>query len=155
MEGKNKLPIGVELVRRGLIDENDVNKAIEYQKEHPGRKLGDIINILGLCDSYSLIRAIGEILDEKAILLEPSDIAIKVTDYISLDVAKQCMAVPFDISNGKVKVCFADTSDKRSIDTVRLLLLNKGLIMERYITFMTNIEDVLKSLEGRTSDSKI
>ena len=152
MEGKNKLPIGVELVRRGLIDENDVNKAIEYQKEHPGRKLGDIINILGLCDSYSLIRAIGEILDEKAILLEPSDIAIKVTDYISLDVAKQCMAVPFDISNGKVKVCFADTSDKRSIDTVRLLLLNKGLIMERYITFMTNIEDVLKSLEGRTSD---
>ena len=152
MEGKNKLPIGVELVRRGLIDENDVNKAIEYQKEHPGRKLGDIINILGLCDSYSLIRAIGEILDEKAILFEPSDIAIKVTDYISLDVAKQCMAVPFDISNGKVKVCFADTSDKRSIDTVRLLLLNKGLIMERYITFMTNIEDVLKSLEGRTSD---
>ena len=152
MEGRNKLPIGVELVRRGLIDENDVSKAIEYQKEHPGRKLGDIINILGLCDSYSLIRAIGEILDEKAILLEPSDIAIKVTDYISLDVAKQCMAVPFDISNGKVKVCFADTSDKRSIDTVRLLLLNKGLIMERYITFMTNIEDVLKSLEGRTSD---
>lgn len=152
MEGKNRLPIGVELVRRGLIDENDVNKAIEYQKEHPGRKLGDIINILGLCDSYSLIKAIGEILDEKAILLEPSDVAIKVTDFISLDVAKQCMAIPFDISNGKVKVCFADTSDKRSIDTVRLLLLNKGLIMERYITFMTNIEDVLKSLEGRTSD---
>ena len=152
MEGKNRLPIGVELVRRGLIDENDVNKAIEYQKEHPGRKLGDIINILGLCDSYSLIKAIGEILDEKAILLEPNDVAIKVTDFISLDVAKQCMAIPFDISNGKVKVCFADTSDKRSIDTVRLLLLNKGLIMERYITFMTNIEDVLKSLEGRTSD---
>ena len=152
MEGKNRLPIGVELVRRGLIDENDVNKAIEYQKEHPGRKLGDIINILGLCDSYSLIKAIGEILDEKAILLEPNDVAIKVTDFISLDVAKQCMAIPFDISNGKVKVCFADTSDKRSIDTVRLLLLNKGLIMERYITFMTNIEDVLRSLEGRTSD---
>ena len=152
MEGKNRLPIGVELVRRGLIDENDVNKAIEYQKEHPGRKLGDIINILGLCDSYSLIKAIGEILDEKAILLEPNDVAIKVTDFISLDVAKQCMAIPFDISNGKVKVCFADTSDKRSIDTVRLLLLNKGLIMESYITFMTNIEDVLKSLEGRTSD---
>ena len=152
MEGKNKLPIGVELVRRGLIDENDVNKAIEYQKEHPGRKLGDIINILGLCDSYSLIRAIGEILDEKAILLEPSDIAIKVTDYISLDVAKQCMAVPFDISNGRVRVCFADTFDKRAIDTVRLLLLNKGLTMERYITFATNIEEVLKFLEGKTSD---
>ena len=152
MEGKNKLPIGVELVRRGLIDENDVSKAIEYQKEHPGRKLGDIINILGLCDSYSLIKVMGEILDEKAIILEPSDIAINVVDYISLDVAKQCMAVPFDIINGRVRVCFADTSDKRAIDTVRLLLLNKGLTMEKYITFATNIEDVLKFLEGKTSD---
>ncbi len=152
MEGRNKVPIGVELVRRGLIDENDVSKAIEYQKEHPGRKLGDIINILGLCDSYSLIKAMGEILDEKAILLEPSDIAINVLDYISLDVAKQCMAVPFDIVNGRVRVCFADTFDKRAIDTVRLLLLNKGLTMERYITFATNIEEVLKFLEGKTSD---
>ena len=154
MEGKNKLqvPIGVELVRRGLIDENDVSKAIEYQKEHPGRKLGDIINILGLCDSYSLIKAMGEILDEKAIILEPSDIAINVLEYISLDVAKQCMAIPFDISNGRVKVCFADTSDKNAIDTVRLLLLNKGLTMDRYMTFSSNIEDVLKFLEGRTSD---
>ena len=152
MEGKNKIPIGVELVRRGLIDENDVSKAIEYQKEHPGRKLGDIINILGLCDSYSLIKAMGEILDEKAIVLEPSDIAINVVDYISLDVAKQCMAIPFDINNGRVKVCFADTSDKRAIDTVRLLLLNKGLTMDRYMTFTTNIEDVLKFLEGKTSD---
>ena len=152
MEGRNKVPIGVELVRRGLIDENDVSKAIEYQKEHPGRKLGDIINILGLCDSYSLIKAMGEILDEKAILLEPSDIAINVLDYISLDVAKQCMAVPFDIVNGRVRVCFADTFDKRAIDTVRLLLLNKGLTMERYITFTTNIEEVLKFLEGKTSD---
>lgn len=154
MEGKNKLqvPIGVELVRRGLIDENDVSKAIEYQKEHPGRKLGDIINILGLCDSYSLIKAMGEILDEKAIILEPSDIAINVLEYISLDVAKQCMAIPFDINNGKVKVCFADTSDKNAIDTVRLLLLNKGLTMDRYMTFSSNIEDVLKFLEGRTSD---
>ena len=152
MEGRNKVPIGVELVRRGLIDENDVSKAIEYQKEHPGRKLGDIINILGLCDSYSLIKAMGEILDEKAILLEPSDIAINVLDYISLDVAKQCMAVPFDIVNGRVRVCFADTFDKRAIDTVRLLLLNKGLTMERYITFTTNIEEVLKFVEGKTSD---
>ena len=94
----------------------------------------------------------GEILDEKAILLEPSDIAINVLDYISLDVAKQCMAVPFDIVNGRVRVCFADTFDKRAIDTVRLLLLNKGLTMERYITFTTNIEEVLKFLEGKTSD---
>lgn len=152
MEGKNKIPIGVELVRRGLINENDVNKAIEYQRKHPTHKLGDVIHILRLCDNYELIKAIGEILDEKAILLQPSDVTLSVTDYISLDVAKQCMAIPFEIVGGKIKVCFADTSDRKAIDTVRLLLLNKGLVMERYITFRSNIEEILSLMQGTTHE---
>ena len=152
MEGRNRLPIGIELVRRGLITEADVNKAIEYQKSNPDRRLGDIIKILHLCDEYKLIEAIGEILDEKAILLTRSDIAINVTDYISLDVAKQCMAIPFEISNGKIKVCFADASNKKSNDIVRLLLLNKGLVMEKYITFASNMEEIFKTFEGRATE---
>ena len=76
------------MLDQGLITEEDVNKAIEYQKIHTGRRLGDIIKILNLCDEYQLIDAIGEILNERAILLHKSDVAINVTDYISLDVAK-------------------------------------------------------------------
>ena len=34
------------------------------------------------------------------------------------------------------------------MDTVRLLLLNKGLVMESYITFESEIDKILKSLEG-------
>ena len=152
MELRNRLPIGIELVRRGLITEEDVNKAIEYQKANPGRKLGDVIKILHLCDEYRLITAIGEILGEKAILLTKPDITLNVTDFISLDVAKQCMAIPFDISNGRIKVCFADTSNKKSNDIVRLILLNKGLVMEKYITFASNIEEILESFEGKATD---
>ena len=39
MEMKRRQPIGVELVRRGIISENDVNKAVEYQRNHPTKKL--------------------------------------------------------------------------------------------------------------------
>lgn len=152
MESRNRLPIGIELVRRGLITEDDVNKAMEYQRANPEKKLGDIIKILHLCDEYRLIEAIGDILGEKAILLTKSDITINITDYISLDVAKQCMAIPFDISNGRIKVCFADTSNKKSNDIVRLLLLNKGLVMEKYITFASNIEEIFETLEGKATD---
>ena len=38
-----KAPLGVELVKRGLITEDDVNRAISYQKEHPDKKIGDIL----------------------------------------------------------------------------------------------------------------
>ncbi|MBP3256350.1 MAG: type II/IV secretion system protein [Clostridia bacterium] len=152
MAQKSNQPIGIELAKRKLITEADIEKALEYQKSHPGKKLGDIINILHLCDSNELIQAVGEILGEKAILLDESDIRVNVSDYISLDIAKANKAIPFEADNGKVKVCFADTSNKRAIDTVRLLLLNRGMVMDKYITFETNIDKLLDSLEGVASD---
>ncbi len=143
-------PIGIELVKRGVINENDIDKALQYQKTHPDKKLGDILNILGLCDSYILIGAIADILGEKGILLKESDVKLNLEEYVSLDVLKQNKAIPFEIDNGRIKVCFADTANKRAIETIRLLLINKGLIMEKFITFESNIEKVLKSREGNS-----
>lgn len=153
MDTKRKGPIGIELVRRGLINEEDLNKALDYQKLNPNTKLIEIINTLNLCDEYALIEALGDILDEKSIILNKSDIAINVAEYISIDVAKKNKAVPFEINGSKVKVCFSDTLNRTAIDTVRLLLLNKGLIMEKYITFEKNIDNILESLEGSITEN--
>lgn len=147
-----KQPIGIELVRKGIITEGDIEKALEYQKTHPNKKIGDILNILQVADSYTLIKAIGEVLEEKAILLDINDIKINVQDYIGADILKQNKAIPFEIENGKIKVCFADTANRRTVDTIRLLLLNKGLVMDKYITFESNIEQILKSLEGSSTN---
>jgi len=148
MDMRKRQPIGVELVKRGIVTEKDIEKALEYQREHPNRKLGDILYILDVCDPNKLIETIGEIVGTKGILLNASTIKVKLTDYISLDVAKKNKAVPFEISSGKIKVCFANTVNSRVIDTVRLLLLNKGFVMESYITFESDIDKILKSLEG-------
>ena len=141
MEIKRRQPIGVELVKRGVVTEIDIAKALEYQKEHPSKKLGDILYILDVTDGQKLIEAIGEILNGKTI-------KVKLTDYISLDVAKANRAIPFEVSSGKIKVCFANTVNPKAMDTVRLLLLNKGLVMDSYITFESDIDKILKSLEG-------
>ena len=95
-----------------------------------------------------MIEAIGYILGTKGILLTNRNMKVRLTDYMSLDVAKKYKAIPFEVSSGKVKVCFANTVNDRSMETVRLLFLNKGLVMENYITFESDIERILKSLEG-------
>ena len=152
MDNKRKGPIGIELVKRGLVSEQDITRALEYQKEKPNMKMIEIINELNLCNEYELIEALGDILDEKSIILNPSNISLKISDYISIDVIKQNRAIPFEIVGNKIKVCFSDTSNKKAVDTVRLILLNKGLIMERYITFEKNIRRILETLEGTATD---
>lgn len=148
MDMRRRQPIGVELVKRGIVTESDIENALNYQKDHPNQKIGDILNILNVCDPKVLIEAIGDILGTKGIILNGENLRVKLTDYISLDVAKKNRVVPFEVSNGKIKVCFANSVNDRDKDTIRLLLLNKGLVMESYITFESDIDRILKSLEG-------
>ena len=148
-----KAPMGVELVKKGVVTESDIQTAIEYQKEHPDKKIGDILNILNLCPQAQLIKAMGEILSEKVIILRPDNITINVTEYMSLDVCKSCKAIIFDVIGSKAKVCFADTANKRAIEQVRLILLNRGLVMEKYLTFESAIDTVIESLDGKAGGS--
>ena len=147
----NRQPLGIELVRRGIVGQEDITKALEYQKNNPNERLGDILNKLGVADSNVLLQAIGEILDEKTILLKYEDIQIKIEDYISIDTLKKCLAIPYEISNGTIKVCFASTTNGQQIESIRLLMLNKGLVMQRYITFKENIEAIISRMDNTAS----
>lgn len=151
---KKRQPLGVELAKKAIVTQGDIEKAIQYQKEHPNTKLGDCLYELDVCDPKILIDAIAEVLNEKGIIISEAMVKIKITDYISLDIAKKTKVVPFEISNGKIKVCFADNVNTEDSDKIRLLLLNKGLIMDKYITFEKDIMQILKNLEG-TSHGKI
>jgi hypothetical protein len=67
MAAKKTIPLGIELVKRGVLTENDIQRALEYQKSNPKKKLGDIINILKLCPEETLCKAMGNILGENFI----------------------------------------------------------------------------------------
>lgn len=153
MDGKRKGPIGIELVKMGLITEKDVDAAIAEQMKGSTKKIGDILYKLGVCDPRKLIQGIGEILGEKGILLEDNDIKLNIVDYIAMDTMKENKVIPFEINGSRIKVCFADTVNTRNIETVRLLLLNRGLVMDRYITFESNIEKILRSYDAKGTDN--
>ena len=95
----------------------------------------------------------GEILGEKVMILRPDSININPTEYVSTDVSRSSKAVIFDIIGTKAKVCFADTANKRAIEQIRLLLLNRGLVMEKYLTFESCIENTIESLEGKAEST--
>ncbi len=152
MDMRRRQPLGVELVKKGIVTESNIEDALNYQKENPDKKIGDILYILKAARPEVLIQAIGEILGTKGIILRASDLEVKITDYISLDIAKKNKVIPFAIVQNKIKVCFASTIDNKSMEQIRLLLLNRGLTMESYITFSDEIEKILQSYEGESVD---
>ena len=153
MATNQRQPLGIELVRRGIVKQEDIREALENKKTHTKEKLGDILNDLKLANPRVLLDAMGEILGEKVFYLTETDVKIDVTRYISLDIAKEANVVPFEVQDGIIKVCFSDISNKQQVETVRLLMLNKGLVMERYITFKSNIEEVLSSISNISTET--
>jgi type IV pilus assembly protein PilB len=154
MDIRKRRPIGIELVKRNIVSEGAIDEALQYQKEHPDKKLGEIIYLLGLCDENRLIESIGDILGVKGIILDNSKMKINPLEYITLEALKANKAIPFEIDSGKIKVCFSDNFDVRKMETVRLLMLNKGYTMESYITFNSIMENELKAYDSVVSDEK-
>ena len=155
MEIKRRQPLGIELVRRGVVDGEAIERALQYQSEHPNRRLGDILYILKEADPNVLAREIGDILGTKGIYLSGDKITIEPTEYIPLDMMKSYKAVPFDIESGKIKIAFADVSKSAdNLKSVKMLVLNKGLVMEPYMAFETNIDEYFKKFEEVTMSIK-
>ena len=148
MDMRKRQPIGIELVKRGVVDENDIEEALKEQRKNPNKKLGELLYELKVCDAPTLISAIGDIIGVPGIILSEELIRIDVLEYISLEIARRNKAIPFAIENGKIKVCFADTTNARNIESVRLLMLNKGLVIEPYITFEGIITNIVTRLGG-------
>lgn len=150
-----KAPLGIELVRRGIITEKDIDTAYAYQREHQNVKFGEIFHILKLANDEELLNAIGDLLDVKPVIIDPVSIDIKFSDYISLDIIRQHKVLPFAVEDNKVKVAFANPDDKSVVNMIRLILLNKKLNMEIYVTFSSMIEDVIKAIDTKAERTTI
>ena len=104
MATNQRLPLGIELVKRGIVKQEDITQALEYQMTHPKEKLGDILNDLRLADPKLLLNAMGDVFGEKVIYLTDEDVKIDITKYISVDIAKESNAIPFEVDNGTIKL---------------------------------------------------
>lgn len=145
-------PLGIELVKKGIVSGQDIEKALKYQETHRSRRIGDILYILKVADPYELINAVGEIIGKKGKFLQIDNIGIEPTDYIPFDIMKKNKAVPFEVEAGRIKVAFADVANSESsIKSIKLLMLNKGLVLDVYISFQSNVEEFLESYEERSN----
>lgn len=149
---KNKKnPFGVDLVNAGLITEGQLNEVLAYQKNHPDLKIGEIVDVLNMCDKTELLKLLAEKLEVKPIVLK-DDIDIDYTKFLSRDTVVNLKAFPFKEAGNTVRVAFADPANKEAIESVKLQLLNKGYEMEKYLTLYSMIMNQVRNVKNVQDD---
>ena len=126
-------PLGTELINKRLITEKQLDEVLNYQKDHPEFKIGEVVDILNMCDKKRLLSVIAEQLKQKSVNLDEG-ISIDYTEFLPRDVVINNKAFPFAIDGTTVKVAFSDPLDEKATNEVKLLLVNKGFQMEKYFT---------------------
>ncbi len=146
-----KNPIGVEFIKRGLLTDSQVDRVLQYQKEHKELKFAEIVDILDMCDKSQLLETLADKVGITPVTLD-GDITVNPVKYIPRDMIINYKVMPFDIDGNTLKVAFSDPQDVDKVKEIELLLMNAGYNMEVYITLYTAIMKQIEQI--RTVDSK-
>lgn len=139
-------PIGVEFIKRGLLTESQVDRVLEYQKDHKELKFAEIVDILDMCEKQQILDVLEYKLKITSVLLD-NEIEINPMQYLPRDIIINYRVLPFDVEGNTLKVAFSDPLNGNRLKEVELLLMNQGYDMEIYITLYTTIMKQISNIK--------
>src|SRR5712671_4653870 len=147
--------LGEILVARRLLEPEDVERALELQKER-GDKLGKILIDLGFIASRDLLSALSEQLGVPlAAVDQPPPVAPEI-DGLSPRFMRQCRFIPIRVEDSTIAIAMADPLDFETIAAVRGfsgLKVATALAAEQEI--LDAIDKYYGEAEKQTTDSEI
>ncbi len=149
-----KNPIGIEFIKRGLLTESQVERVLQYQKDHKELKFGEIVDVLEMCDKKKLLDVLAYKLQLNSVMLD-TKLDINPVEYMPRDMIVSYKAIPFKLENKKLSVAFADPLNSERVKEVELYLMNAGYEMDIFITLYTSIMnqiDTVKSVQNSYVD---
>src|SRR4030088_1676153 len=110
--------LGELLIQRKLLEQDDLDRALELQKER-GDKLGKILIDLGFIASRDLLSALSEQLGVPlAAVDQPPPVAPEI-DGLSPRFMRQCRFIPIRLEDSTIAVAMADPLDFETVAAVR------------------------------------
>ncbi|MDD3303720.1 MAG: ATPase, T2SS/T4P/T4SS family [Clostridia bacterium] len=139
-------PIGIEFIKKGLLSEAQVDRVLNYQKDHRDLKFGEIVDILDMCDKEKLLEVISDKLKVTPEMLE-EDIDINPVQFLPRDIIINYRVIPFELEGNTLSVAFSDPMNASRVKEVELLLMNQGFDMEIYVTLYTSIMKQISNIK--------
>lgn len=112
--------IGEMLLRAGIIDEDKLEKAVDYQKTQGGKVASALIK-LDFLDEDDLLEFLSRQLGLPTVSLDEIDVDPDAVKLLQPSIAQKYMAIPYGQVNGTLHVAMADPTDLNAIDDIKFM----------------------------------
>jgi len=110
--------LGEMLVARQLIGPEDLQRALEIQKER-GEKIGKVLIELGFIAARDVLAALSEQLGIPVVTFDGPPPAMPETEGLAPRFMRQCRFLPYAVSDSTLTIAMADPLDFETISAVR------------------------------------
>ncbi len=136
--------LGEMLLARQLIAPEDLDRALEIQKER-GEKIGKVLIDLGFVATRDVLAALSEQLSIPLVTLDGSPPAIPETEGLAPRFMRQCRFLPYATADSTLTIAMADPLDFETISAVRGFT---GLKVEAVLAAEAEILDAIDKFYG-------
>ncbi len=144
--GPRTMRLGEILIERGKIDAEDLERALELQKER-GDKLGKILVDMGLIALRDALGALSDQLGIPLVTVDNPPPAAPEIEGLSHRFLRQCRAYPVEVRDGVLTIAMADPLDFETVAAVRAY---SGLAVETALAPEQEILDAIEKYYGET-----
>ena len=145
--GLRYLRLGEILLERGKIEADDLDRALELQKER-GDKLGKILVDMGLLAQRDVLAALSDQLGVPLVAVDTAPPEAPEIEGLSHRFLRQCRAFPVALVDSTLTVAMADPLDFETIAAVRAF---SGLQIE---TALAPEQEILDAIEKHYGESE-
>jgi type IV pilus assembly protein PilB len=115
------IPIGEVLKEYGYITEEQLQKALAYQKEHREKRLGTILMELGFVTEKQMIEALGQRLGLKTVELSQLTVKIEAVEKVPKQLAVRYHVLPVDTDGQTLTLVTNDPLNFYGLEDIRQL----------------------------------
>jgi general secretion pathway protein E len=138
--------LGEMLIARRLIEPEDLERALEIQKER-GEKIGKILVDLGFVAMRDVLAALSEQLNIPLVTLEGPPPVTPETEGLAVRFMRQCKFIPVAAQDSTLTIAMADPLDFETLSAVRGFT---GLKVEPVLAAEQEILDAIDHYYGET-----
>jgi len=138
--------LGEMLIARRLIEPEDLERALEIQKER-GEKIGKILVDLGFVAMRDVLAALSEQLNIPLVTLEGPPPVTPETEGLAVRFMRQCKFIPVAAQDSTLTIAMADPLDFETLSAVRGFT---GLKVEPALAAEQEILDAIDHYYGET-----